>query len=110
MRKSALIICLLPLMALSTASCEGCSDGGANAKFEIDPDCEPDSDGDGICDAQEIELGTDPDNPEVFGGFSIGSDDDDYSEFGMHQGAKTTFTDSLLNSMENFPQFLAEES
>jgi hypothetical protein len=67
MRKSALILCLLPLFAITASSCGGCSDDNAGAKFEIDPDCEPDSDGDGICDAQEIELGTDPDNPDTDG-------------------------------------------
>lgn len=51
---------------------------------------------------------TDSDNSDVYGGFSIGSDDDEGFPFVPGLGNKTVFTDSLFNSMGNFPQFLSE--
>ena len=56
------------------AGCEGCDtpqgdpegdpDGGV---VVIDPDCTPDSDGDGICDEQEVDIGTDPNDVDTDG-------------------------------------------
>jgi hypothetical protein len=61
-----LVILASALFLLSLAGCGGCSED-PNAPFEIDPDCTPDTDGDGICDAQEEVLGTDPNNPDSDG-------------------------------------------
>src|SRR5690606_16408603 len=64
-------LCYLPLLLMLplVGGCEGCSptppagDGGV----VIREDCGPDRDGDGICDEQEVELGTDPDGADSDG-------------------------------------------
>ncbi len=46
----------------------GC--GGTDSAKNTNPDasvCEDDSDGDGLCDEEEVELGTDPNNPDTDG-------------------------------------------
>lgn len=50
---------LAMLAALSTVACSGGSDDGSSEK-----DADPDSDGDGLTDAEEEELGLDPDSAD----------------------------------------------
>jgi hypothetical protein len=69
-----LVIGCLPVLVAALAGCEGCDtpqgdpdgdpDGGV---VVIDPDCTPDTDGDGICDEQEIDIGTDPNDVDTDG-------------------------------------------
>jgi hypothetical protein len=81
---------ILPLFATSVlvaglSACDGCDRAvgqegegegeGEDAGIVIDPDCTPDTDGDGICDEQELAIGTDPNNPDTDGdGISDGDE------------------------------------
>ena len=60
-----------------------------------------------IVDINEIENDvdgvTDPGNPEEYGGFSIGTDDDSSDEFGDLMGPEVTYVDSLGNFLHDFP-------
>ena len=65
------------LMLTKVVACDGCGpargaggdegEGEGEGEDPIDPDCSPDTDGDGICDAQEAHLGTDPGNADTDG-------------------------------------------
>ena len=67
MRTHLFLVALLALTA-----CDGCGapaaapdageeGGGGDGRIVVDEDCVPDTDGDGLCDAQEVDVGTDPD-------------------------------------------------
>ena len=69
------------LVAALVMSCEGCSlpapvdPAAGEGEGEGEPPCVPDSDGDGICDGREEELGTNP-------------NDDDSDDDGVSDGAE----------------------
>jgi hypothetical protein len=76
MRRPLPIALLLSLSAVVVAGCDGCDpptaatgegEGEGAGEDPIDPDCTPDTDGDGICDVQEAALGTDPNNADSDG-------------------------------------------
>lgn len=103
-RASTVVLCLSLLFPLA---CGGGSGGGgeqpgadAGGDPQPEPDAEPagpDSDGDGIPDAEEEANGTDPNNPDSDGD---GLDDGDEADYGSDPNEPDTDGDGVLDGDE----------
>src|SRR5688572_11721219 len=90
----------LSLVVIAFAACDGCGGPPANpdgGPIVIDPNCEPDSDGDGICDSQEEDIGTDPIDVDSDGD---GINDADEIRGGTDPNDNDTDGDGLLDGDE----------
>lgn len=77
MNRASLFVLAAAALAMVLASCDGCSAPavGGDAGVVIRQDCGPDADGDGICDEQEAELGTDPNADDTDGDGLLDADE-----------------------------------
>jgi hypothetical protein len=107
MRLSSLLALISVVGIALASSCDGCSEPPGTPDpgvvpdagvIVVDPDCTPDSDGDGICDSQEEELGLDPNNPDTDGD---GIPDGEEANDGTDPGDNDSDDDGIPDDQED---------